>query len=268
MKAFLKFSLIFMLGSCASSMNDNLNSTLWMQTAAEYQASTMQTYNTALANVSRALNDKSWTAALEQTGEVSELPPAIILDVDETVLDNSAYEAKMIKEHGTFTPQSWDNWVHLQKAGAVPGAVDFINKVQEMGVTAILLTNRACEKRQNSNAPCPQEDDTIENLKKAGIKNVSAETVLLKNEKDDWTSEKKSRRTFLAQKYRIIMLFGDDLGDFLADVKKNITPQQRAALVEQYAQNWGTKWFVLPNPTYGSWYNVLQAPREQYLQDY
>lgn len=268
MKTFLKLFLIITLSGCATSVHDNLNSTLWMQTAAEYQANALQTYNNSLANIARALSDKSWTAATEQNGEFSELPPAIILDVDETVLDNSAYEAKMIKEHGTFSPQSWDEWVHLQKAGSVPGAVDFINKVQEMGVTVILLTNRACEKRQNSDDPCPQEEDTIENLKKAGIKEVSKETVLLKNEKDDWTSEKKSRRAFLAQKYRIIMLFGDDLGDFLADVKKNITPQQRADLVNKYAQYWGSKWYVLPNPTYGSWYNVLQAPKEQYLKGY
>lgn len=239
-----------------------------MQTAAEYRAHTIQTYNTAWSHIEEALNDTGWTAALEQQAAFSELPPAVILDVDETVLDNSAYEANLIKNNKEFDPQSWDDWVHMRQAEAIPGAVGFINKIREKGITVIFLTNRECAGRVDSDDPCGQENDTVENLKKVGINNVSAETVLLKNEQEGWTSEKKSRREFLAENYRIIMLFGDDLGDFLPDVKKNITAAQRAELVEQNSAKWGKMWFVLPNPTYGSWNNILSEPKEQYLRGY
>jgi acid phosphatase len=69
-----------------------------------------------------------------------------------------------------------------------------------------------------------------------------------------------------AKDFRILMSIGDDFGDFLPDVKKNITPEQRSALVDQYQNYWGAKWFVLANPTYGSWQTILKQPNSQYLQ--
>jgi acid phosphatase len=91
---------------------------------------------------------------------------------------------------------------------------------------------------------------------------------MLKGEQEGWTSEKKSRREEVAKKYRIVMLFGDDLGDFLADVKTNITPQDRDRLVSENKVNWGRKWFMLPNPTYGSWLDILKEPKSQYIMKY
>jgi acid phosphatase len=64
------------------------------------------------------------------------------------------------------------------------------------------------------------------------------------------------------------MLVGDDLGDFLPDVKKNITPLQRDALVSQYESCWGRTWYMLSNPTYGSWLRVLQDPKSDHLVGY
>ena len=260
-------TLMFFIG-CAATENSNLNSTLWMQTAAEYQANSIQTYHAALANIPRALNDKSWTAALEQSTDFESLPPAVVFDVDETVLDNSAYEAHLLKTNTTYSSESWNQWISMKAANAVPGAVDFINKIQEMGITPIYITNRACLSSATADNTCQQEYDTIENLKKVGINNVSKENLLLKNEQKGWTSEKKSRREYLASRYRIIMLFGDDLGDFLPDAKSNITCAQRSELVNTHVDKWGTKWFVLSNPTYGSWYNILNNPKEQYLRGY
>ena len=62
-----------------------------------------------------------------------------------------------------------------------------------------------------------------------------------------------------------LIAVGDDFGDFLPNVKKNITPAQRAALVDQYQTHWGTKFFMLTNPTYGSWDTILSQPKQQYL---
>ena len=90
--------------------NNNFNSLLWMQASAEYKANTIQAYNTALRNIDAALGDRKWTAAKEQVGECSSLPPAIVMDIDETVLDNSRYMGKVVLENGQWNPVTWDEW--------------------------------------------------------------------------------------------------------------------------------------------------------------
>ena len=96
--------------------------------------------------------------------------------------------------------------------------------------------------------------------------NITKNNILLKNEFMDWGSEKKSRRKYISEKYRIIMLFGDDLGDFISEVKKDITPKNRKEIAKIYKANWGTKWFIISNPMYGSWQRILKPPQHEYLQ--
>ena len=265
------FSIAILATGCAGSRpngNPTLNSTLWLQTASEYKANTIQTYTSATHNLHKAITDRSWTAALEQGTNASSLPPAIILDVDETVLDNSQYQAQLLIDGAVFDPESWDRWIAMKSAPAMPGAVDFINGASAMGVAVVYITNRECKPRSEAGLACPQETDTIENLHRIGIKEVKPENILLKSEKPGWSSEKKSRREEVASRYRILMLFGDDLGDFLPDVKKNITPMQRDRLVDEYRDHWGVKWFVFSNPVYGSWMRVLKDPKSSYLKGY
>ena len=256
-------------GLAADGANNNFNSLLWMQASAEYKANTTQAYNTALRNIDAALRDRKWTAAKEQVGDCSSLPPAIVMDIDETVLDNSRYMGKVVLEGGEWSPVTWNEWVALQSATAVPGAVEFINAMKGKHVRVIFISNRECMKGGNPGTGnnC-QEAGTIENLAKVGVAGVLPEDLLLLGEKDGWTSEKKSRREYVSKKYRIVMLFGDDFGDFLPDVKSNITPQERDRLVGENKNNWGRKWFMLPNPTYGSWINILRDPKSQYIMKY
>jgi acid phosphatase len=260
--------IIILLNGCATIENNNLNSTLWMQTSSEYKATSIQTYNMAKINIDIALNDTDWTAALEQTGNYSVLPPAVIMDIDETILDNSKYQAKSVIEGAEFNPQTWDDWVSLKNAPAIPGAVDFISFMKEKNVEVIFITNRECKPREDGSTLCPQEQDTIDNLAKVGITGVKPDNILLKKKQSNWSSEKKSRREAIVTKFRILMLFGDDLGDFLPNVKKNITPHQRDDLVHQNKSNWGRKWYLLSNPTYGSWLRVLEEPKLKYLVGY
>ena len=262
--------LLFSAGRvfAADSANNNFNSLLWMQASAEYKANTIQAYNTALRNINAALRDRKWTAAKEQVGHYSSLPPAIVMDIDETVLDNSKYMGKVVLEGGEWNPVTWNEWVALESATAVPGAVEFINAMKGKHVRVIFISNRECRKGDKPGAGNCQEAVTIANLAKVGVAGVLPEDVLLAGEEDGWTSEKKSRREYVAKKYRIVMLFGDDLGDFLADVKSNITPQERDRLIGENKDNWGRKWFVLPNPTYGSWFNILRDPKSQYIMKY
>jgi acid phosphatase len=247
--------------------HDNLNSTLWYQTSAEFRANSLQTYRQAEFMLPSLLSDKNATALLNQTRNYQNLPPAIIVDIDETILDNSPAAAHEIKFKHGFDLKKWDRWVSLKQAKAVPGAVQFLNLAQQQGVTVLFISNRECKARDTT-ASCPQKDDTIANLKLVGIKQVSNNQVWLKSEQADWTSEKESRRILAATKFRVIMLMGDDLGDFLPNVKKNITPDQRFQLVEKHEKYWGTRWFMLTNPTYGSWETILEQPKSQYLQSY
>ena len=86
--------------------NPLLNSTLWTQTAAEYEGTARQAYVLAEVMMKRALVDSTWTASIEQaedgSGSYREKPPAVVLDVDETVLDNSPYQARLILDDEAY----------------------------------------------------------------------------------------------------------------------------------------------------------------------
>ncbi|WP_317932941.1 5'-nucleotidase, lipoprotein e(P4) family [Halioxenophilus sp. WMMB6] len=243
----------------------NFNSTLWLQTAAEYRANARQTYNSARQNIQPAIDDREWTAALEQSGDYRQLPPAVVLDIDETVLDNSPFQARLVLEGGHWNPELWDAWVAQRAARAVPGAVDFLNDLPAHNVTVILISNRECSPRPGNSDPCPQKADTLANLQQVGITHISAEQILLKNEQPGWGSEKRSRRLVVAGQYRIVMLLGDDLGDFLADVKKGTSVAERGQRVAEQSQRWGRQWFMLANPSYGSWLSVVPEPKSDSL---
>lgn len=279
MKTYGRLVLIWTLGvlitcGCSTtgvqpgSANNLFNSTLWTQTASEHKAHAIQVYNTGKKSIDKAIQDNTWNAALEQKADSSSLPPAVVLDIDETVLDNSRYQAQLLLDGTGFSPASWDKWVSLKGAPALPGAVDFINLMAERNVEVIYITNRECRPRIPGGPACPQEQDTVDNLKRVGILEVKPDNILLKREQPDWSSEKKSRREAVVSKYRVVMLFGDDMGDFLPGVKKNITPAQRDALVEKHRDNWGYKWYMLSNPGYGSWLRVLDEPKSKHLKGY
>ncbi|MBM9510977.1 5'-nucleotidase, lipoprotein e(P4) family [Desulfogranum marinum] len=254
--------------SSTALVHNSFNSVLWMQQSSNFHATSLQTYNTATNNLEKAVKDSAWTAIPGQVKQAASLPPAVVLDVDETVLDNTKYHAKIIVENAEYNSQTWDHWLSLQQATATPGAVSFINHATAAGVEIIYITNRTCKKRTGTKDKCPQKADTINNLKNVGIEGIKPANILLKNEQTGWLSEKESRKKLVAQKYRIMMLFGDDLGDFLPNVKKNITSEQRADLVTANEKKWGRVWYMLPNPKYGSWWNVLEEPKMKYLEGY
>jgi acid phosphatase len=230
---------------------DGLNATAWVQTSVEYRASALQAWRSARLSLPRAMKDKKWTAALEQTGKFKKLPPAIIVDVDETVLDNSPGQARFLLEgNGRFDSSAWMKWTGEKRAKAVPGAVEFLTEAAAKGVTVFYVTNRG-----------PQEADaTRDNLKALGFpwKDAAAadigDVLLLGGEKPEWTSDKSSRRAFLARHYRILLLGGDDLNDFFP---ARLSPAERSAKAAAHEAWWGERWIILPNPMYGSWEDSL-----------
>ena len=214
-----------------------------MQTALEYEATALQAYRLAQMQLDAALADRSWTAAIEQKGDASQLPTAVIVDVDETVLDNSYYQARMIRDATTYSSSTWDPWVMEQKATAIPGAREFTRYAASKGVTVFYVTNRTANLEAATRANLEAEQFPV---------SKEIDVVLTRGERPEWNASAKGpRRAHIAQSHRILLLIGDDLGDFVVDPSG--TPEKRRASSELYNGWWGRRWIMLPNPTYGSW---------------
>jgi acid phosphatase len=146
----------------APAPNDNLNAVAWTQTAIEHDLIYREVYRVAGEKLSAALNDPDWDA-LPKRDRKQPLPPklkpAVIVDIDETVLDNSPYQARLVangKEYDEFT---WSEWCREKRARPLPGALEFAQDAAKRGVTVIYLSNRA----QDLNAA------TLENLRADGF---------------------------------------------------------------------------------------------------
>jgi 5'-nucleotidase (lipoprotein e(P4) family) len=219
-----------------------LNAVVWMQTAAEYHAAAVQAFQMAQRMIDRALADPNWTAAEEQTGSFGSLPPAVIVDIDETVLDNSPFEARQIRAAEPFSEEIWRTWVLEANAEPTPGALTFTRDAAARGITIFYVSNRLAA----------QEDSTRANLARRSFPlDPTVDTVLSRNERPEWTSNKGLRRAEIASRYRILLLVGDDLGDFTSRASGSL--EERLEAVTRNASLWGSKWIIVPNPAYGSW---------------
>lgn len=227
--------------------DDNLNAVLWMQASAEYDAAALSLYRAAAARLDDALADPRWDAL--EPGDRADapsfagLPPAVIMDVDETVLDNSPYQARLVLEGRAFDEASWAGWVDERAARGVPGVAEFTRAAASRGVTVVYLSNRT-EQAQAA---------TLANLRALGLP-VADESVFLGKGTlgcEQAGSDKDCRRRQVAARYRVLMQFGDQLGDFVA--VRDDAPASRQALVDRHAGWFGERWWMLPNPTYGDW---------------
>ncbi len=240
-----------------------LMATLWVQRAAEFQYSTEQIYKTATSQLRAAL--RPGTAAIEQEkrGHYAKLPPAVILDIDETVLDNSAYEGWALQQGAGYSEENFRTWVRMKRAPEIPGAAAFTRAAEKLGIKVFYVTNRGCDKPATESTPasCPEKTDTMENMALHGFARASDPSAyLLLGEQPDWTSDKTSRRALLAKSYRIVMLLGDDLKDILPGETVNALRRNGDhAAYKEYLARFGQRWFILPNPVYGSWERALPA---------
>lgn len=244
----------------AVESREQLNAVLWTQTAIEYRANTLSVYRAAERQLAALRNDDS-SASVEQMGMppemLAKLPRAIILDLDETVLDNSPHQAALVMNGAQFDGDlTWRPWVEAGQATEVAGAVSFLTKAQDYGFQIFYVTNRACmsdEQAQSKDAfdseshvakQCADLQATMDNLKTIGAPRAREPSAfLLRYGQPDWKT-KGARRAYVAGSYRISMMLGDDLKDFV----------DRAAYREEdHARLWGTRWFMLPNAQYGSW---------------
>ena len=237
--------------TAAIPADDNLNAVAWMQGAVEHDLIYLQTYRDAQQRLSGALADRRWDALTprDRVASARGLPPAVILDIDETVLDNSPYQARLVRSHGRFDEASWAAWCRQATARALPGVVAFTRYAAARGVRVIYISNRAKD----------LDEATLANLRTVGVPVAGPQVLLgLGTNVPGCTqtgSEKGCRRQWVSRRYRVLMQFGDQLGDFL-DLPDN-TPAAREAAVKPYLDWIGRRWFVLPNPSYGSWEPAL-----------
>lgn len=219
---------------------------LWMRTSAEYRALAYQGYNVAMNAVKMAVTDPSHQRK----------PLAIVLDADETVVDNTKLMGEsIVNGNGRFDAPWWRQAVYQGKSQAMPGAVEFLNEVHKQGVEIFYVSNRY--------APV-NLDVTIQNFKELGFPSVDKEHVLL-FEKD---SDKQPRFDMIAKKYYVIVYMGDNAGDFPIGTKGK-TLAERNSIIDAHKEDFGTTFVVFPNPAYGSWVSALAkgyqnlSPEEQ-----
>lgn len=210
---------------------ENMMATNWYQTSGEAKALYIQGYNIATERLKEYLK------------KPHEKPYSIVLDLDETVLDNSPYQAENIVKGVGYSSRTWDEWVKMKKAKAVPGAKEFLQFADKNGVKIYYISDRVES----------QLDATIENLKNEGIPVQSRENVLLKNKEDK--SGKVNRREYVKKHTDLIMLFGDNLSDF--DVFSSSSIEDRNKRVEELATEFGDKFILFPNPMYGAFESAI-----------
>jgi 5'-nucleotidase (lipoprotein e(P4) family) len=201
-------------------------SVLYYQKAAETRALYYQAFNTAKLMLDNDLKVKT------------KEKKAIVLDIDETALDNSPFEAQCIL--GKFGyPEKWDEWCNQAKAEPTPGAIEFLKYAAEKGCTLFYITNRKEKLKEG----------TLKNLVEKGFPMADQEHVLFRTE----GNSKEDRRQQVLKSFNIVLLIGDNLADFTSVYDAKLDIAQRAAKTDSLKIEFGKKFIVLPNPMYGDW---------------
>jgi 5'-nucleotidase (lipoprotein e(P4) family) len=233
----LPLALILLLVACSSTkqlankqpapgmvVDGKLFTVFFMQQAAEYRALCLQAYNVARLRVDQLTP--------------GDRPLAIVTDIDETVLDNSAYAVHQGLLGRDYDQKSWFEWTAMGEADTIAGAPSFLKYAASRNISIFYITNRDENEREG----------TLKNLRRFGLPNADNEHLLLKTT----TSGKEARRSAVMQKFNIVLLIGDNLSDMSALFDKK-TNAERNAHVASMASIFGDRFIVLPNPNYGDW---------------
>ncbi|MBK0380453.1 5'-nucleotidase, lipoprotein e(P4) family [Mucilaginibacter segetis] len=231
---------IILLSACATTKKTESTSlanggkiwsALWQQRAAEYKALCFQAYNIARLRLNEAVRQPGGK------------PLAIVTDIDETLLDNSPYDAMRAAQNQEYTGETWKAWTAKAQADTVPGAPSFLKYAASKGVAVFYITNRDQDEMAG----------TLKNLKKFNLPDADESHLFLKQ----GNSSKESRRLTVLSTYNIVLLCGDNLPDFDALYDSHPTEENRSAITEQLKKEFGDKYIVLPNPSYGDWEGAL-----------
>lgn len=198
--------------------------TLYFQRSPEVKALYYQAYNSAKRYLTEVASKQSKTQQ------------CVVLDVDETIFDNSPYQGYLYDNKDSYTSKTWEMWVHKGIAEALPGVVDFVHFAQKNKFEIYLITNRKLH----------LEDVTYQNLVSVGIE-VPRDHLIGRGS----TSSKVERRKEIRSKCNLVLMAGDSLADFHEDFEGSV--EERATAVHKHKSLWGTRFIVLPNPMYGDW---------------
>lgn len=235
-----------MVSAASAQKVDNehqVGGVLWTQTSGERVALSYQAFA-----IARLRLDQDLRASRNRR-----IRRAVIVDADETVIDNSPYQAMLVKTRRAYESQSWNDWCQKAQAAAIPGAVEFLRYANSRGVRVFYVTNRRESEKQ-----C-----TAQNLKKVGFPDVSDETVLVRTD----TSSKQPRRDGIARKHRVVLLMGDNLNDFAEIFEQSKTIDSRLAATQQNKSNFGTRFIVLPNVMYGAWEEAIYGDASKLTEE-
>jgi 5'-nucleotidase (lipoprotein e(P4) family) len=213
-----------------------LQSVVWVQQSAEYEALCYQAFNAAsdrLLEITKKRQSESYRTTARGK------PLAVVADLDETVLLNLPQMLQQVDAGVGFRPETFQEWVEQESAVAIPGAEKFLALAEKLGVSIYYISNRSAVN---------ELEPTIANLKKLGLPFASSDHILLKTN----TSNKDERRAQIAAQFDIVLFLGDNLGDFSGLYDQGGSTQRKTqARLDQY--QYGRKWIVLPNPVYGTW---------------
>ncbi|PEA56732.1 5'-nucleotidase, lipoprotein e(P4) family [Bacillus pseudomycoides] len=209
--------------------DQQLMADLWYQTSGEAKALYHQGYNIGTQKLDAAL------------AKGTSKKRAVVLDLDETVVDNSPHQAMSVKT-GKGYPYKWDDWINKAEAEALPGAIDFLKHAESKGIDIYYISNRKTN----------QLDATIKNLERIGAPQATKEHILLQDPKE---KGKEKRRELVSSTHDIVLLFGDNLSDFIGF--DGLSTQDRNKKVEELKAQFGEKFIVFPNPMYGDWEGSL-----------
>lgn len=236
----------------------SLRAVVYAQAGSETRACALQAYRLAERLLDEGLADPCWTADVEQEAEGGYAckPPAVVLDVDETVLDNAPYNARLLRavldgkaESDAYDSAAWARWSEQRAASPIPGARSFLRKAVDRGVAVFYVTNRKDSERQA----------TYDNLVAAGLP-ATLEAVRPTDPAapKDRAWDKGPRRRAIAATHRIVLLVGDDLNDFVGGTKAVPAAERERVLLAHRARV-GTRWVVLGNAMYGGWWDAVRA---------
>ncbi|KQM47748.1 acid phosphatase [Pseudomonas sp. Leaf15] len=235
--------------------NDQLDAVLWTQTSIEHELIYRQLFANATRQLDVALADPTWDALPFPPRNLNGLPPAVVVDIDETLLDNVPLNARDVINNQVYSYDRWNTWVDQAKAQALPGAVAFLHAAEQKGIKVYYLTNR-----EHS-----QVAATVANLRLRGFPVASDAQVLAASTPIGHCESagygKTCRRQWVASHARVLLMAGDSLGDFVQAEHNTLTAQRKA--VEPYVSWLGQRWFLLPNPSYGNWYSAPYGDDEK-----
>jgi 5'-nucleotidase (lipoprotein e(P4) family) len=236
--ALLLLTLIYFLSAKAQTNspasianNGKVWASIYQQRAAEYKALCFQAYNIARLRVDMAL------------AKHHAKPYAIVTDIDETLLDNSPYDAQRAVNNQEFDPKTWKAWTAKAICDSVPGAPSFFKYTAKKGVAVYYITNRDDDERAG----------TIKNLKLYGLPNADDAHLLLRGK----SSSKESRRLDVLKTHQILLLCGDNLPDFDALYDNHPSEENRAEITQKLKNEFGNRYIIIPNVSYDDWENAL-----------